>query len=164
MKEKWEGCKVRDKIKTKINIESGYTWSRNWSIREDMIYVDFAMSIYSLALMKCYDLNVEKHMRVKIRWGKHKDIEIRDDFDRTCLWKYGMNSAFIHKTLTMNTKREDIVKEEVQRYFEYCIEKDSYILRSDDNEEIKEVGKFLENNNDTKKCFENALKKLIICE
>ena len=75
-----------------------------------MIYADIAMTIYNLALMKYYELNVEKHMRLKIRCAKHKDTQIRNYFDRTCLWKYRMDSAFIHKTLTMNANREDIVK------------------------------------------------------
>ena len=142
-------------------IESKYKWPRNASLREDLLYGNFVVSLYYLSLLKHLNFNTDRMLRISIRWKRHQEANLNSYFDLTCLWKYGMDSEFISNALQKHETRVNRIKKNVDIYFEYNEDKNCYISKSTINNDNSQVIEFIQSQNDIKICFETSINKKI---
>ena len=139
-------------------IESKYKCSRNASLREDLLFGNFVVSLYYLSLLKHLDFNPDRMLRISIEWARHPEANLNSTFDHTCLWKYGMDSEFISKALQKHDTRATRIERNIDMYFEYSAVEKCYVPRAATKDNGIQVIEFLQSQNDIKKCFEKSLK------
>ena len=68
-----------------------------------------------------------------------------------------MDSEFISNALQNHETRVNIIKKNVNIYFEYKADKNCYISKSTINNENSQAIEFILNQNDIKKCLERSI-------
>ena len=139
-------------------IESKYKCSRNASLREDLLFGNFVVSLYYLSLLKHLDFNSDRMLRINIEWARHPEANLNSTFDNTCLWKYGIDSEFIYKELQKYEVRATRIERNIDMYFEYSAVEKCYVPRAATKDDRNQVIEILQSQNDIKKCFEKSLK------
>ena len=87
-----------------------------------MIFGIFSISLYNLSLLKHLNLNVDRTFIIKIEWNRHPESHLNNEFDKSWVWKYGMDAKFISKVFQKKESRSGQIEKNINIYFDFSKE------------------------------------------